>query len=540
MNPKIRQIRPNVRFSVTACACLLMLALVGVSSQASAQAADPLPVPISSCTVSEVNGQYQIDWIPGPGAAGTLDRYVVHRQTNGGPIAWRGTADPDATSFTDSGGLATTVRYRVVAKLGPTASTRIFCTDAPAPTGPVPVSSCTVSEVNGQYQIDWTPGAGWEGRVKRHVIQRQLSQGGNTQWRGARDVPTSTFTDTGGLKSFATYRVTAKYNGELSASVTCFGESLDGTKLLAVGDLNACDNSTPGAEAVSALMGEPRYASTPVLILGDIAYPGGSAVDFGCFHDTFGMHKDRMWPMPGNHEYGVGAVNARPWGYINYFRNRAAFSTGFGPQRQISFQTQSNFDELYYEVTGIDGWQVLVLNSNCFKPRVDTTGNGSLNATSCDVDTPQYDWVKDKINSAGTDVCRAVAWHHPLFSTPKAGDPIEVQTNQLEMMELLADTGTDLILAGHAHKYERFEPQNVNAVADPNGFQLIVTGTGGRLLNPFEDPQVIAANSALRVYEFGLSEYTLGDGAYAWTFETTNGVIADQGQRSCNPKSLPG
>jgi len=335
--------------------------------------------------------------------------------------------------------------------------------------------------------VNWVPGPGANTTVDRYVIRREVSQSGTLQWRGAPKTPVTSFTDRGGLEASVRYQITPRSaSGESAPTVSCSTLGAGGTKLLAVGDLVACDlSSTPGAEAVSDMLGQPKYANTDILMLGDLAYPGGSVTDFGCFHDTFGMHKDRMWPMPGNHEYGIGAVNPRPWAYINYFRNRADFDNGFAV---------------------------------CSRPT----------ATSSTAPS-----------QAGTNTCRLVAWHHPYFWTPKAGDPISTQANQRELMELLADTGTDLILAGHTHKYERFEPQTIDATASPTGFQLMSIGTGGRVLNPFEDPQVIAPNSALRVYEFGLAEFELSPQTFSWTFETINGDIPDQGTRGCKPKSLP-
>ncbi len=41
-----------------------------------------------------------------------------------------------------------------------------------------------------------------------------------------------------------------------------------------------------------------------ILTLGDLAYWKGSAKQFRrCYDPTWGRHKHRTWPAPGNHEY---------------------------------------------------------------------------------------------------------------------------------------------------------------------------------------------------------------------------------------------
>ena len=273
-------------------------------------------------------------------------------------------------SHPDAPPLSPATVYRVTARLGTQSSDKVVCSSAPTNSAPVPVSSCSVSEVNGQAVVSWVPGPDADGNVDRYAIHRQTTANGPFAWRAVRAVPNTSYTDATGLSADITYRVTAKLAAESAPSVICGTAPTNpvGRKLLAVGDLNHCDSGrSPGAAAVSSMLGEQRYVNRRVLILGDIAYPGGTVAEFNCFHNTFGAHKGRMLPTPGNHEYGIGAVEATPAAYIDYFRNRNSFATGYGPKRRVSFASRSDFDELYYEVTGIDGWQILVLNSNCFK-----------------------------------------------------------------------------------------------------------------------------------------------------------------------------
>ena len=91
--------------------------------------------------------------------------------------------------------------------------------------------------------------------------------------------------------------------------------------------------------------------------LGDLAYDSGTHAEFAdCFDPTWGAFKDRLRPVPGNHEYRTpGAA-----GYFDYFGAQA------GPDRRGYY----SFD--------YGGWHFIALNSE-----VDVS-----------VQSPQYLWLK--------------------------------------------------------------------------------------------------------------------------------------------------
>lgn len=98
----------------------------------------------------------------------------------------------------------------------------------------------------------------------------------------------------------------------LPAEVQRLGLQQEGLALLAAGDIGQCDDSdadrdgirrepTAEANATGQLIASE---SGDVLVLGDIAYPRGTAADFReCFDPAWGLAKARMFPVPGNHEY---------------------------------------------------------------------------------------------------------------------------------------------------------------------------------------------------------------------------------------------
>ena len=85
--------------------------------------------------------------------------------------------------------------------------------------------------------------------------------------------------------------------------------------LVGAGDIGDC--GTRGRELTAQLL--DRIPGT-VFTAGDNAYPSGTAENFrDCYHPTWGRHRDRTRPSPGNHEYE--AAGAAP--YFQYFGDRA-------------------------------------------------------------------------------------------------------------------------------------------------------------------------------------------------------------------------
>ena len=112
----------------------------------------------------------------------------------------------------------------------------------------------------------------------------------------------------------------------------------DGADLLAAGDVGQCNSAGPGATA--RLMA--RLPGT-IALLGDAAYPMGSDEDFRrCFAPAWGPLKERIRPVPGNHEYRT--ESGAP--YYRYFGAQAG-QAGKG----------------YYSYE-LGTWHVVALNSN--------------------------------------------------------------------------------------------------------------------------------------------------------------------------------
>ncbi|MEZ5375723.1 MAG: DUF4214 domain-containing protein [Acidimicrobiales bacterium] len=258
------------------------------------------------------------------------------------------------------------------------------------------------------------------------------------------------------------------------ASTGAMVEQPDPIEMVAVGDMADCPATAPAEVGVllDELPGE-------ILGLGDYTYTGGTAAAFAnCFGPAFGRHKTRFLPAVGNHEYDSGS--AQP--YVDYF----------GP-------IAGDIDELYY-VTQRGNWQILVLNSNCWE------------VGGCAVGKPQYNWLQGVLAASAPDVCRIVTMHHPRWSSYSTYGS---QQYLAPMLELLEAAGTDLLLTGHSHHYERFAAQSVDAELDDKGIRQITVGTGGVALRT---PDVVAPNSLVRRTDYGVLTLDLLEDSWGLEF----------------------
>ena len=257
------------------------------------------------------------------------------------------------------------------------------------------------------------------------------------------------------------------------------------------GDIALCTPSDGTQDATSRLL---DTIGGTVFTLGDNAYPNGSTSNFSdCYQKSWGRHRGRTFPSPGNHEYVT--PGAAP--YYQYFGGNAGPS-GLG----------------YYSYD-LGSWHIVSLNSNA-EAGVGV-GPGS----------PQMSWLQADL-SANKAKCVLAYWHHPLFSSGQNGDNPFMQP----IFTLLYDTGADVVLTGHDHLYERFAPQRGDGVNDPaRGIREFVVGTGGVPLYRFT---AVKPNSEVRINDTtGLLKMTLLADSYQWEFVTPGGT-RDNGTAACH------
>ena len=100
---------------------------------------------------------------------------------------------------------------------------------------------------------------------------------------------------------------------------------------------------------------------------------------------------------------------------------------------------------------------------------------------------------------------------------------------------MLRDRDADLIVNGHAHRYERFAPMTPGGTRSNNGIRQIVAGTGGQ---PGGSEISYADAPNLQRVEtdvFGVLRLSLRADSYAWKFVRAAGKeFTDSGTTDCH------
>jgi hypothetical protein len=254
--------------------------------------------------------------------------------------------------------------------------------------------------------------------------------------------------------------------------------------ILAAGDVGMCGfGALDTGRLIDSLSGT-------LLPLGDLAYMHGSMDDFrNCYDPAWGRHKERSRPVPGNHEYETpGAA-----GYFEYFGLFA------GPRG------------LGYYAFSAGPWRLIALNSEI-----------SMAAGS-----PQLQWLREELQNSN-DTCTLAYWHRPLFSSGPNGNNPDTRP----LWSTLIEFGAELVLNGHDHMYERFEPQDEQGRLDAvRGLRQITVGTGGARLS---SPGAPKPNSVVRSgASYGVLVLTLQATNYSWQFASVNNSFSDSGAGTC-------
>jgi calcineurin-like phosphoesterase family protein len=345
-------------------------------------------------------------------------------------------------------------------------------------------------------QLVLTPAAATlnTGASQQFATYGKLSNGDSVAVSVGYSAPGGSITSAGlytAGQSPGTFRVIATQSGGSLAdtsSVTVVASS-GSVVLVGAGDISDCGNDND--EATATLL--DGIAGT-VYTLGDNVYSSGTATEFSqCYDPTWGRHKTRTKPAPGNHDYNTSGAT----GYYGYFGDLA------GPAGRG-----------YYSYD-LGAWHLISLNSEV-----------SMSAGSA-----QETWLRADLG-ATSQQCILAYWHKPRFSS---GTDHGSLSSAQPLWQALYDFHADIVLGGHEHNYERFAPQTPAGVADPaNGIREFVVGTGGE--SHYNDEGTPLPNSELfNGTTFGVLKLTLGAGSYGWQFIPVAGQsFTDSGSGTCH------
>jgi hypothetical protein len=228
------------------------------------------------------------------------------------------------------------------------------------------------------------------------------------------------------------------------------------------------------------------------LYLGDV-YEDGTFTEFynwyGSGANYFSRFRSITNPTVGNHEY----TNGKAPGYFEYWNN---------PPSYYSFDTA--------------GWHFISLNSNIPK--------------EMGVGRPEYNWLaRDLAKNASQ--CTLAYLHAPRYSIGSEGG-----TQRLApIWALLVKNQADIILTGHDHNYQRWQPLDASGNYDPEGITQFVVGSGGHGIRPFvnSDTRLAIGRDSLEDTVGALRLELYSDRAI-FKYINTDGVVLDSGEISCH------
>jgi hypothetical protein len=263
--------------------------------------------------------------------------------------------------------------------------------------------------------------------------------------------------------------------------------------LVGAGDIATCGSD--GDEATANLLDSIPDAT--VFTVGDNAYGRGAADEYrDCYGPSWGRHKARTRPTPGNHEYITPGASD----YYTYFGAQAGDST-----------------KGYYSYD-LGAWHVVALNSSA----------------PMDTGSPQEKWLRADL-AENRRSCTLAYWHEPRFSSGPHGN----NANAQPIWAALYEAGADVVIGGHDHTYERFAPQTPAGAADSvRGIREFVVGTGGASHYGLgtRQPNSEIFDSAT----FGVLKLTLAASSYTWEFvPVPGGTFRDAGHGQCHSRVAP-
>ncbi len=269
--------------------------------------------------------------------------------------------------------------------------------------------------------------------------------------------------------------------------------------IAAVGD--GAGGEQPAADVTNLMA---SWNPNMVLYLGDV-YEEGSRAEFYNWYAPstyFGRFKSITNPTVGNHEYMMYPSNvaSSPDGYFDYW--------GQVPNWY-------SFD--------VAGWHIIQLNTNC------------LDAGGCQASptpSPQYTWLANDLQTH-PNPCTLAFYHEPLYDVGPEG---AVPPNIADIWSLLANKHVKLVLNGHDHNYQRWQPLDAGGNVSSTGVAEFVVAAGGHGIQSFvttDNRLAVGYASLTNPVTYGALRLNLYSYKADYYYINTAGATLDSGAILC-------
>lgn len=283
--------------------------------------------------------------------------------------------------------------------------------------------------------------------------------------------------------------------GPAMGSAASTASSSDLITLIGAGDQHAV--AAPTARAKTAAMIRSVLDADPTaraFTLGDLTHTGTPA-EYPYYDRTWGAFRERTLFVMGNHD----VMYADPPGAAYYAYTQAP-----------SYQAQT-----------LGAWRCYVLNC---EPK---NRNGADQAE-------QMAWLRADLAQYAATHHILVMCHYPLFASVCAHH-LKTMTFPLRVQpwwKLLQEHRAELVLSGHAHRWERFRRKLADGTVSEAGIRQFVIGTGGVLTRGVVSQH---PDSEKVVVDHGVARFDLHPDHYEWTFTDVAGMVRDHGVQLCHP-----
>jgi acid phosphatase type 7 len=276
--------------------------------------------------------------------------------------------------------------------------------------------------------------------------------------------------------------------------------------LIGAGDIAVCgtlndENTAAIVDSISRADSVAKVENA-IFTVGDHVYPNGARANWDrCWKSSWGDTTKRImrWLRPsiGNHD----------------------LDNGFGEAYYQIFGDKAGAKGLGYYAYDLGEWKIISLNSEIV----------TNPAFPPETRRAQEEWLKKEL-AGNTKKCALAYFHRPRFSSGgHAGD-----LRMTGVWNILFEHNVDVVINGHEHHYERFEPQTPAGLRDTlKGIVQYIVGTGGASLTGIRKP--VQPNSARTIEgHYGVLKLTLGAGEYQSAFLDTVGRVWDRSAGKCH------
>lgn len=284
--------------------------------------------------------------------------------------------------------------------------------------------------------------------------------------------------------------------------------------IAAVGDIHGEGSD---ADSVATANMVDSINPTAILGLGDYQYTTGTCANFttsGHYNSDWGREQSRMYPTLGpTHDYDGSSTGSNAAGYFN---GSCAGQSVKAPGAGLAAGGTLQWNEPYSFNLG--AWHIVQLPSACYR------------YSGCDASAIST-WLNNDL-TADTHTCQLAYWHEPYWTSPSAEHTSD--TSMQMWTQILLNHGTELVLNGHQHFYERFFPQNTSNVRDDaHGIASIIVGTGG--IGHYTKTSTAANEAAYNASTYGVMKLSLTSTGYSTQFmPVEGGTFADTSSGTCH------